>query len=95
MCFTFNCIASRELFNVDNIMVMSRTLVGNKIIYHSDVVGASPIGAASTFSFLRFQYMASKDSFKTQMIYILVLVFGVAYNIGFMVITPSPRGRFR
>ena len=27
-----------------------RTLVGNKIIDHSDVVGASPVGAAATTS---------------------------------------------
>ena len=29
---------------------ISRTLVGNKIIDNSDVVGASPVGAASTTS---------------------------------------------
>ena len=29
---------------------ISRTLVGNKIVDHSDVVGASPIGAAPTTS---------------------------------------------
>ena len=27
-----------------------RTLVGNKIVYHSDVFGASPVGAAPTAS---------------------------------------------
>ena len=27
-----------------------RTLIGNKILYHSDVVGASPVGAAPTTS---------------------------------------------
>ena len=27
-----------------------RTLVGNKIVNHSDVVGASPVGAAPTTS---------------------------------------------
>ena len=31
--------------NVSNI---GRTLVGNKIVDHSDVVGASPVGAAPT-----------------------------------------------
>ena len=30
---------------------MSRTLVGDEIIGHSDVVGASPAGAAPTTSF--------------------------------------------
>ena len=29
---------------------ISRTLVGNKIVHHSDVVGASPVGAAPTTS---------------------------------------------
>ena len=29
---------------------ISRTLVGNKIVDHSDVVGAAPIGAAPTTS---------------------------------------------
>ena len=29
---------------------ISRTLVGNKIVNHSDVVGASPLGAAPTTS---------------------------------------------
>ena len=29
---------------------MSRTLVGNNIVDHSDVVGASPVGAAPTTS---------------------------------------------
>ena len=31
---------------------ISRTLIGNKIVDHSDVAGASPVGAApTTFSF--------------------------------------------
>ena len=29
---------------------ISRTLVGNKVVYNSDVVGASPVGAAPTTS---------------------------------------------
>ena len=29
---------------------VSRTLIGNKIVDHSDVVGASPVGAAPTTS---------------------------------------------
>ena len=36
-----------EYRQVSNI---SRTLVGNKIVDHSDVVGASPVGAAPTRS---------------------------------------------
>ena len=34
----------RQTYNI------SRSLVGNKIVDHSDVVGASPVGAASTTS---------------------------------------------
>ena len=30
---------------------ISRTLVGNNIVDHSDVVGASPVGAPQTTSF--------------------------------------------
>ena len=36
----------RKTFNI------SRTLVGNKIVDNSDVVGASPVGAAPTTSSL-------------------------------------------
>ena len=36
--------ANRQVSNI------SRTLVGNKIVDHSDVVGASPVGAAPTTS---------------------------------------------
>ena len=39
--------ASDKYRQVSNI---SRTLVGNKIVDHSDVVGASPVGAAPTTS---------------------------------------------
>ena len=35
----------RKTFNI------SRTLIGNKIVDNSDVVGASPVGAAPTSSF--------------------------------------------
>ena len=34
----------RQTFNV------SRTLIGNKIVDHSDVVGAAPVGVAPTAS---------------------------------------------
>ena len=43
---------------------IKRTLVGNKIVDHSDVVGASPVGAAPTTSSLSTQYLASRDSAK-------------------------------
>ena len=39
-----------------------RTLVGNKIVDHSDVVGASPVGAAPTTSTSSFS--AKKSGFK-------------------------------
>ena len=38
------CCIYRENFNI------SRTLVGNVIVDHSDVVGASPVGATPTTS---------------------------------------------
>ena len=44
---------------------ISRTLVGLKIIDHSDVVGASPVGAASTTSSFSTLHLASMDWAKT------------------------------
>ena len=44
---TFICLASNNYRQVSKI---SRTLVGNEIVDHSDVVGASPVGAAPTTS---------------------------------------------
>ena len=54
---------SWRIFNIDAIILsrcffvlyrktsnISRTLVGNKIVDNSDVVGASPVGAAPTTS---------------------------------------------
>ena len=38
---------------------ISHTLVGNKIVYHSDVVGASPVGAAPTTSSFSTYHQAS------------------------------------
>ena len=40
---------------------ISRTLVGNKIVNHSDVVGASPVGAAPTTSSFSTEHLASLD----------------------------------
>ena len=40
---------------------ISRTLVGLKIVDHSDVVGASPVGAAPASSSFSTQHMASMD----------------------------------
>ena len=44
---------------------ISRTLIGNKIIDHSDVVGATPVGAAPTTSSSWHKHMASMDRTKT------------------------------
>ena len=44
---------------------ISRTLVGNKIVDHSDAVGASPVGAAPTTSSFSTEHLASIDSAKT------------------------------
>ena len=49
----------RQLSNI------RRTLVGNKIVDHSDVVGASPVGAAPTTSSFSTSHMASLDWAKT------------------------------
>ena len=49
-------VAYRQTSNI------KRTFVSNKIVDHSDVVGASPIGAASSFS---TQHLASMDWGKT------------------------------
>ena len=42
-----------------------RTLVGNKIVDHSDAVGASPVGAAPTTSSFTTWHLASMDWAKT------------------------------
>ena len=44
---------------------ISRTLVGNKIVDHSDVVGASPVGAAPTTSSFSTWHLVSMDWAKT------------------------------
>ena len=44
---------------------ISRTLIGNKIINHSDVVGASPVGAATTTSPFSTQQLSSMYCTKT------------------------------
>ena len=41
------------------------TLVGNKIVDHSDVVEAAPVGAAPTASSFSSSHLASRDSAKT------------------------------
>ena len=49
----------RKIFNI------RRTLVGDKIVNHPDVVGASPVGVAPTTSSFSTEQLASKDCAKT------------------------------
>ena len=42
--------ASQQMFSYYQVSYIRWTLVGNKIVDHSDVVGASPVGAAPTTS---------------------------------------------
>ena len=44
---------------------ISRTIVGNKIVNHSDVVGASSVGASPAISSFSTKYLASMDWAKT------------------------------
>ena len=51
-------------FNISDYRKVSsirRTLVGNEIVDHSDVVGASPVGAAPTTSSFSTEHLASMD----------------------------------
>ena len=45
----------RKIYNI------SRILVGNEIVNHTNVVGASPVGAAPTTCLFSTQHMASMD----------------------------------
>ena len=45
--------------------IVSDTLVGNKTVGHSDVVGAWPVDAALTTSSYSIEYLASMDWIKT------------------------------
>ena len=45
---------------------ISRTSVGNKIVDHSDVVGAEPVGAVPTTSSFSTWYLALMDWAKTK-----------------------------
>ena len=44
VCYVNDILMYRQVFNI------RRTFVGNKIVDHSDVVKASPVGAAPTTS---------------------------------------------
>ena len=49
----------RQNTDYNKISNISHTLAGNNIVDHSDVVGASPVGAAPTTSSFSTQYLAS------------------------------------
>ena len=57
------CINSNETYRKTS--DISRTLLGNKIVDNSDVVGASPIGAAPPTSSFSTKHLASLDWIKT------------------------------
>ena len=50
-----------ELHTFTSNHLYNRTLVGNKIVDHSDVVRASPVGTAPTASLFSTQHLASMD----------------------------------
>ena len=50
LCSTNSCDTMVTTDNYRQVSNIRRTLVGNKIVDHSDVVGASPVGAAPTTS---------------------------------------------
>ena len=54
-----------EIHSYRQVSDISRTLVGNKIVDHSDVVGASPVGAAPPTSSFSTWRLASMDWAKT------------------------------
>ena len=62
-------LAHGQLWNhIDNYRKISKiscTLLGYEIVDHSDVVGASPVGAAPTTSSFSTWHLASRDSAKT------------------------------
>ena len=76
----------RHVYNI------RRTLVGNNILDHSDVVGASPVGAAPTISSFSIWHLAfiglGKDSCKTrretfkfgESVPLILEIFGIAFK---------------
>ena len=57
--FTWFQVSLTELYR--KIYDMIRTLVGNEIVSHSDVVEASPVGASPTTSSFLTDHLASID----------------------------------
>ena len=78
---------------------IGRTLVGNEIVDHSDVVGASPVGAAPTTSSFSTWHLAFMDWAKTTARWDekhLNLGFGVAYIRGLTVtVLQLDKGSYR
>ena len=75
--------------NYRKIPDIRRTFVANKIVDHSDIVGASPVGAAPTTSSFSTEHVASVDwanQLQDETTNILVLWFGATY-IGGLVVT--------
>ena len=62
---TVNIFICCELFIYRKNSNINRTTVGNKIVDNSDVVGASPAGAAPTTSSFSTKHLASMDWAKT------------------------------
>ena len=50
MKYVFNALDLQRNIKYRQVSNIRRTLVGNEIVDHSDVVGASPVGAAPTTS---------------------------------------------
>ena len=59
------CCQISDIATYRKISNIRRTLVGNNIVDHSDVVGASPVGAAPTTSSFSTWQLGLKDSAKT------------------------------
>ena len=53
------------MYNYRQVSYIRRTLLANKIVDHSDVVAASPVGAAPTTSSFTTKHLASLDWAKT------------------------------
>ena len=54
-----------NLLQYSQVSSIRRTLVGNKIVDHSDVVGAPPVGTAPTTSSFSTKHLVSLDWAKT------------------------------
>ena len=66
--FSLSCVLlglGFDKFSYRKVSNIRRTLVSNKIVDHSDVVGASPVGAAPTTSSFSTEHVASVDLAKT------------------------------